>query len=354
MSVFKRNNTGNYYIQFNLKGRTYIKSSKTTNKRSAERMEKEWKDQLHRIEFLGERPRIKLADALAGYKDQRKNTGSEKYSHANASQVFNHFDTNMYVDEIETRHLNQFKSVREKQGISAATIKHNFQAIKSAIDWANDNGYVTKQLQFPKLKVANNRLRYLTVEEEKRLLQQLDPKRDIPYRPKYDDRPADENNKRQDMYDLVVLLLDTGARYGEIANIGWDRIDLPNRMINLWRPKVRNESIIYMTSRVYEILTRRWSAKQGDHVLCNSSGGPRGYASKGIRLAIKNAGLRDFTIHDLRHTCASRLIQNGLSLYETAQILGHTQISTTQRYAHLSHVDVSRKARDIIEAVGRA
>lgn len=353
MSVFKRNGVGNFYIQFNFNGKTYIKSSKTTNKRTAERMEREWREELHKIEELGERPRIKLCDALYGYIDQRKNSGSAKYSKNNAGQVFNNFDTNMYVDEIRDWHLTKFKAEREKQGISPSTIKHNFQAIKSAIEWAKEHGYLTRPLEYPKLKSVKHRLRYLTIEEEKRLLQELDPKRDIPYRPKYANRSKEENQKRQDMYDLVVLLLDTGARYGEIGHLQWSRVDLENKAINLWRPKVRNESIIYMTTRVYEILKRRFDEKVGEYVFSDTNGGPRQHATKGIREAVERAGLGDFKVHDLRHTCASRLVQNGLSLYETAQILGHTQISTTQRYAHLAQVDVSRKARDIMESVCR-
>jgi len=353
MSVFKRNGEGNFYIQFNFNGKTYIKSSKTTNKRVAERMERDWKEALHRVEEVGEKPRIRLADALKGYIEERKNTGSQKYSKNNAGQVFNNFDTHMYVDELQDWHLAKFKTKREQQGISSATIKHNFQAIKSAIGWAKSQGFMTKALEYPKLKSPKHRLRYLTAEEEKRLLIELNPKRDIPYRPQYALRSDEENQKRHDMYDLVVMLLDTGARHGEITNLPWARIDLENRAINLWRPKVSNESVIYMTSRVYEILKRRYEARAGEYVFCDSNGGPRQHATKGIRQAIERARLADFTVHDLRHTCASRLVQNGLSLYETAQILGHTQISTTQRYAHLSHTDISRKARDIMEAVAR-
>jgi site-specific recombinase XerD len=44
--------------------------------------------------------------------------------------------------------------------------------------------------------------------------------------------------------------------------------------------------------------------------------------------------------HDLHHTCASRLIRNGMSLYEVSNILGHVDVQTTQRYAHLENVDV--------------
>ena len=86
------------------------------------------------------------------------------------------------------------------------------------------------------------------------------------------------------------------------------------------------------------------------YVFCNEKGtGPRGYAAKGIRTAFKRAGLTDVRIHDLRHTCASRLVQNGMSLYEVSQMLGHVDVQTTQIYAHLENKDISKKARDIIE-----
>ncbi len=69
---------------------------------------------------------------------------------------------------------------------------------------------------------------------------------------------------------------------------------------------------------------------------------------------MKRAGIKEFTIHDFRHTCASRLLQNGLNLYEVASILGHRDVQTTQRYAHLESRDVSQRARDILEALNSA
>ena len=83
----------------------------------------------------------------------------------------------------------------------------------------------------------------------------------------------------QDAFDLVVLLLDTGARYGEIANIEWTRINLAERSINLWRPKVQN----------------------GQFVFLNRKGGPRCYVSQAIRKALRKARLHDCRIHTLRH-----------------------------------------------------
>ena len=81
----------------------------------------------------------------------------------------------------------------------------------------------------------------------------------------------------------------------------------------------------------------------------NRKGGARGYSSVAIRKAFRRAGLHDCTFHTLRHTHATRLIQNGLSVYEVREVLGHADIKTTMRYAHLEKATVLKKARDVIQ-----
>ena len=85
----------------------------------------------------------------------------------------------------------------------------------------------------------------------------------------------------------------------------------------------------------------------------NKKGGPRNHATIAIRKAIKRAGLTGCTVHTFRHTHASRLIQNGLPIYEVKEILGHTDITTTMRYSHLEIRDVSSKARDVINKINQ-
>lgn len=159
----------------------------------------------------------------------------------------------------------------------------------------------------------------------------------------------------QDAYDLTVLLLDTGARYGEIAQLRWQQIDLDARLIRLWRPKVRNEGIIFMTSRVHRILSQKNSERgNSEFIFTNKRGGPRGHTVQSIRKAMVRAGIHDCTIHTLRHTHATRLIQNGLSIYEVQAVLGHTDVKTTMRYAHLEQAKVTAKARDLIESIQKS
>lgn len=108
-----------------------------------------------------------------------------------------------------------------------------------------------------------------------------------------------------------------------------------------------------MTTRIRNILLRRREESDSEYVFTNKNGGPRGHATKGIKMALKRAGIENIRIHDFRHTCASRLVRNGMSLYEVGSILGHTDVQTTQRYAHLERTDVGQRARDIIENLNR-
>jgi site-specific recombinase XerD len=106
-----------------------------------------------------------------------------------------------------------------------------------------------------------------------------------------------------------------------------------------------------MTRRVREVLTRRYQEREGDFVFTNNNGDKRGYATQSIRKAMKRVGLHDVRIHTLRHTLATRLIQNGMTVYEVKAILGHSDIRTTMRYAHLEQRQVATKARDILEGL---
>jgi integrase len=203
------------------------------------------------------------------------------------------------------------------------------------------------------VKIPKVPLRYLTAQEESRLLKELAPDREGSGLKPMAERSDELKRMMQDAYDLVILLLDTGARYSEIANIEWERIDLAERAIHLWRSKVQNETVLYMTDRVFEVLSRRLATKNSPFVFSNRDGEARGYCTQSIRKAILRAGLQNCRVHTLRHTLASRLIQNGMSVYEVREILGHSDIKTTMRYAHLESRQVTSKARDVINQLNQ-
>jgi integrase len=249
--------------------------------------------------------------------------------------------------------MERLKRDRYKEGCGPATLKHTYNLIRGAWKYAKRVGYQVSDFEFPQVSLPKPRLRYLSVEEERRLLKELDPRReDVGLQP-YGERTPELTRFQQDAYDLVILLLDTGARYSEAADLEWRQIDLDDRSIQLWRPKVENESVLYMTDRVYRVLVQRQRETDSSYVFTNKKGEKRGYSTSAIRKAFRRAGLDDCTIHTLRHTLATRLIQNGMSIYEVKEILGHADIKTTMRYAHLEQRDVSSKARDVINGLNK-
>lgn len=353
MTVTKRSNSKSWYIQFQLNGKTFIRSSRTTNKKLAEQMETEWKAKLHAQQFLGHRERLSVRQAIEQFCESKAGTPSHRGLLSSAKILTRLLPLHKPMDELTSHDLERFKRERLGAGTGPQTIKHNLNLLRGAWKYARKLGYQVGELEFPQVKMARTPLRYLTEEEERRLLSCLDPKREGNGLRRYGERDAETKRNMQDAFDLVVLLLDTGARYSEIANIEWSKIHLGDRTINLWRPKVQNEAVLFMTDRCFEILSRRSGNRTGQHVFANRSGGPRGYASQAIRKALRNAGLQDCRIHTLRHTHASRLIQNGMSVYEVREVLGHTDIKTTMRYAHLEARKVTLKARDVINQLNR-
>lgn len=354
MSIVKRNNSPYWYIQFQLRGRTYIRSSRTTNKRAAEQMEVEWKAKIHAQQYLGHKERITLKAAIGEFCASKEGTPNHRTLLAFSRGVLRLLPGQKYMDELTSHDLERFKRDRLSQKVSPQTIKHGLNLIRGAWKTARKLGYQANDLEFPVIKPTKSPLRFLSHDEERRLLANLDPRRDILGMAPYDERTPEQLRNLQDAYDLVVMLLDTGARYGEIANMEWAQIHLKERAIRLWRPKVQNESIIYMTDRVYAILLRRQADGPGSFVFQNRKGGPRGYVAASIRKAIRRAGLVGCKIHTLRHTHASRLIQNGMSVYEVREVLGHTDIKTTMRYAHLESRQVTSKARDVINQLNKS
>ncbi|MEL4181675.1 tyrosine-type recombinase/integrase [Roseateles sp. PN1] len=348
MAIVKRSNSPNWYIQFQLNGTTYIRSSRTTTKKVAEQMEIDWKAKLHGQQFLGHRERMTVRQAMEQFCDSKLGTPNHKSLLYSAKVLQRLLPVHRDISDLTSHDLERFKRDRAAEGSSPQTIKHNLNLVRCAWKYARKLGFRVSELEFPQIKLPKTPLRYLSEDEERRFLACLDPMREGTGLRPFEDRDAELKRCMQDAFDLVVLLLDTGARYGEIANIEWTRIDLVERSIKLWRPKVQNEAILYMTDRVNEILNRRASVRAGQFVFSNRKGGPRGYVSQAIRKALRKAGLQDCRIHTLRHTHASRLVQNGMSVYEVREILGHTDIKTTMRYAHLEARQVTTKARDVI------
>lgn len=133
------------------------------------------------------------------------------------------------------------------------------------------------------------------------------------------------------------LLLLTGARKSEITDLRWEEIDFERGFITLsaLRSKTGKKRIVLSSAAMAEL--RTLSPQKAGYVFPAKRGeGPtRALQDAWERVRIE-AGIEDVRIHDLRHTFASLAAAQGQSLYLIGRALGHTQMRTTERYAHLS------------------
>lgn len=172
---------------------------------------------------------------------------------------------------------------------------------------------------------------------------------------------------------LVMLAISTGARRGELINLKWDNINLRFREAGVdprtgEKHNAQGQAIVHDTkngdSRALPLVGRvldamremrlQGSAKS-EWVFPQPSGVPGPYENfDGVWYAALTASkIEDFRFHDLRHTCASYLASEGVSLLEIADTLGHRTLSMVKRYAHLgqshkvSAIEKMAKARGL-------
>ncbi len=143
----------------------------------------------------------------------------------------------------------------------------------------------------------------------------------------------------QNTANVFRLLLLTGSRRNEVLKATWDQFDLEKE---LWtKPahttKQKKMEHLPLSAQVIEILKGMKLAAQSHFLFPGlAPGKPLQEVTKSWASITKSANLSNVRIHDLRHTHASHLVSSGLSLSIVGKLLGHTQASTTQRYAHLA------------------
>ena len=224
------------------------------------------------------------------------------------------------VAEITPRDIQVFRGkFDDRRVVSNRVLSLLSKMFNLAIQWEWRTDNPASGIQKHK---EQKRTRWLQEDEIKRLIQVLD---DYP---------------NQAMSDIIRLLLLTGARKHEVLEATWEQFDLEK---GVWTKlahttKQRRMEHNPLSPAALKILKAMKATKTDSTYLFPGRvpGQPLKEIKKGWATIRDKAELKDFTIHDLRHTYASHLVSSGLSLSIVGKLLGHTQASTTQRYAHLA------------------
>lgn len=229
--------------------------------------------------------------------------------------------------------LLEFQNNLVQQKLKPGSVNRNMALVKHlfhlAERWEIIDRAPTKNI--PPLTDHGARERYLTPEELKRLLNAL------------------EHCQSPVVPDIIRMLILTGARRSEVSHLPWSELDLEEGLWTL--PAARNKSKrqkVLPLSDAAVILLKARQGNSSSYVFPNpKTGKPLVSVHETWNKIRINARLPDLRIHDLRHSFASFLVNAGHSLYEVQRLLGHTDVSTTQRYAHLEKSTLKKATQSI-------
>ena len=234
--------------------------------------------------------------------------------------------------DVKEEDLKDYIASMGEQHFAAATISRNIASIKALFHFMAQEGIVKKDitdgLKAPKIEKKMPEI--LTMDEVIRLLEQ----------------PSGNSHKEIRDKAMLELLYATGIRVTELITLKVSDVNLPMSFI-ICRD-AHKERVIPFGKAAKEALVRYLTEareqmiedKSSDILFCNFSGAPMSRQGfwKLIKFYAKKAGITaDITPHTLRHSCAAHLVENGADLRSVQEMLGHSDISTTQIYANMNH-----------------
>lgn len=259
------------------------------------------------------------------------------------------------LEEITPSLIEQWRIKRLNDGISTATLNRDIGTLKSlftkAVEWGVIKENYLKNLKLSKIDRAP-KVRYLSFDEERNLRQALveregqlkqDRKRGNEWRQArgYDLLPQYEENEHCDyLTPMVLISINTGLRQGELFHLTWEMIDLQERSIIITGEITKNSNSRYipLNDEAYKIIQQLYikSNVTNGLVFPSKDNKPFNNIKRSWTTILKKAQITEFRWHDLRHHFASKLVMAGIDLNTVRELLGHSDIKMTLRYAHLA------------------
>lgn len=242
--------------------------------------------------------------------------------------------------------LDKWKRDRLKAGIEPATVNRDLNAIRSALSKAVEwNALPTNPVSGVKpAKVEkDDRVRYLSADEEKRLRKALEDRdtekiaaraRTIAVGRKQHEKVSalPKGGYADYLTPLTLTALNTGCRRGELTGLTWDRVNFSGKLLTVTAATSKSSKTrhIPLNKEALSVLTR-WHKQHPTGRVFPITSQKKAWAG-----LLTSAKLVDFRLHDCRHHFASWLVMRGVDLNTVRELLGHSDIKMTLKYAHLA------------------
>jgi len=338
--MFKRKDSGVWWMCIRHNGKKIQKSLETSEKKLAKAIQAKIKTEIvegtyfdkrigHDMSFNILMDKFMMEYAPTVSENMQK---AYKYYLKNLNSYFG----NPKLDSMTPRLIAGYKAQRRNEGASSSTINRELYMLSKAFnlavkewEWLSENP-VSK---VSKERENNERDRWLSYEEEKRLL----------------------NNSPDWLSDVITFALHTGLRQDELLSLEWSRVVFSPGTILIQETKNGKPKTLPLNKIAVNILEEKSKVRsvKNDLVFLSGSGTKinRSNLKRALKKVLEKVGIKDFRFHDLRHTFATRLVQKGEDIYKVAKLMGHKDIRMTQRYAHHSSESL-RSGVDVLVSHG--
>jgi integrase/recombinase XerD len=228
------------------------------------------------------------------------------------------------LKEIERSDLEAFIEHEQDRGMHISTVKTRLACIVAFLHFLIEQDLIpgTVFKKRIRLKLPDTLPRAINPQDVKKLISIIDHTRDRA---------------------LIFLLLRTGIRIGEALGLTMNDVDLRDRKVNLFQGEKNDMGrVVYLSNDAVFCLKHwfKWRDQEKRFVFYGKGDAPICYSTARTRFVtyLKEAGLdkKGYTVHALRHTYASELLNAGMRLEVLQHLLGHQDIEMTRRYARLT------------------
>jgi len=321
MALYKRGNT--WWIDFATPaGERVRRSAQTNDKAEARELHDRLRAECWRIQALGGRPDYTWDDA--GYRWLQET--SHKRTHADDIAKLawlQQFLRSRVLTKITRDEIGAIGKIKKAQA-SGATANRYLALVRAIMrkawlewEWID---------RVPKVKLyaeAKRRVRWITPGQASALLDEL---------------PEHQR-------DITLFALATGLRQGNVTGLDWSHLDLERGTCWVMGDDAKGGEDIHVSLNEVAMAVLQRQRGKHEHFVFTYRGSPvKQVNTRGWRAALRRADIKDFRWHDLRHTWASWLIQNGTPLYDLQEMGGWKSPAMVRRYAHQAPALMKRHA----------
>ncbi|MDI1360623.1 site-specific integrase [Methylotenera sp.] len=324
MPIKKRGNI--WHVHFTKPNGEVVRlSANTENRQAAQEYHDDLKRRAWRDDKLGDKLTKTWEHACLRWFEEKVAKKSIEDDKSRAKWLTKHL-SGMFLNDI-TFDIIQDIAKKKKKESSPATANRHLQLLRAILNRAEKEwGWLDRAPYIKLYPEKARRIRWLTHDQARTLLNELPPH----------------------LKALATLALCTGQRRANVMNLEWSQVDLKRKIILIHGDLSKNEKPVGvpLNDSAIEVL----EALKGNHDthVITYRGKPIQQAStRAWYNAMKRAGITDFRFHDLRHTWASWMIQNGVPLIDLQELGNWKDSSMVRKYAHLDVTHLQKHANGL-------